>query len=183
MRFDVPGYPLNFIQKEPCKDVSAHEFTYIYKFRSSVTGYNYILRADYHNEDVFGIKFYAQPHKHSDLKYSKITNRGDVPNILVSCLSVVPILLAQHPKASFGFIGSRTVDKASQRVEGHQNTQRYRIYKKLVKEKIGELTFEHVDYEQLSGYLLLNRAAGDLQIKESAIVDMFTETYNNLLDV
>ncbi|WP_412468281.1 hypothetical protein [Pedobacter sp. KLB.chiD] len=183
MRFDVPGYPLIFIQKELCKDTSAHEFTYIYKFRSPATRYNYILRADYHNEDVFGIKFYAQPHRHSDLKYSKITNRGDVPNILVSCLSVVPILLAQHPTASFGFIGARTVDKASQRIEGHQNTQRYRIYKELVKEKIGELTFEHVDYEQLSGYLLLNRAAGNLKIKEAAIIDMFTETYNNLLDV
>jgi len=183
LRFDVPGYPLNFIQKEPCKDSSAHQFTYIYKFRSPVTGYNYILRADYHKEDVFGIKFYAQHHKHSDLKYSKITNRGDVQNILVSCLSVVPILLAQHSTASFGFIGSRTVDKASQRVEGHQNTQRYRIYKELIKEKIGEITFEHVDYKQLSGYLLLNRAAGNPKIKESAIVDMFTETYNNLLNV
>lgn len=94
MRFDVPGYPLNFIQKEPCRDASAHEFTYIYKFFSPVTGYNYVIRADYHQEDVFAIKFYAQPHKHSDLKYSKITNRGDVPNILVSCLSLVPILLA-----------------------------------------------------------------------------------------
>lgn len=183
MRFDVPGYPLKFIQKEPSRDASAHEFTYIYKFYSPLTGYNYILRADYHQEDVFAIKFYAQPHKHSDLKYSKITNKGDVPNILISCLSVVPILLANHPEASFGFIGSRTVDKASQRVEGHENTQRYRIYKELVKEKIGSLTFEHVDYQALSGYLLLNRSAMNLKAKEAAILTMFAETYNNLLDV
>lgn len=96
---------------------------------------------------------------------------------------MVPILLANHPEASFGFIGSRTVDKASQRVEGHQNTQRYRIYKELVKEKIGSLTFEHVDYQALSGYLLLNRSAINLKAKESAILTMFAETYNNLLDV
>lgn len=183
MRFDVPGYPLKFIQKECSKDATAHEFTYIYKFYSPITGYKYIIRADYHKEDVFAIKFYAQPHKHSDLKYSKITNRGDVPNILVSCLSLVPILLVNHPNASFGFIGSRTVDKASQRVEGHQNTQRYRIYKELVREKIGKLTFEHVDYQALSGYLLINRSVISLKDKEAAILNMFADTYNNLLDI
>lgn len=139
MRFDVPGYLLKFIQKEPSRDDSAHEFTYIHKFYSPVTGYNYILRADYHKEDVFAINF--------------MRNHISMSTSLHS------------------------------RVEVHQNTQRYRIYKELVKEKIGEMTFEHVDYQSLSGYLLLNRAAINLKEKESAILTMFAETYNNLLDV
>ena len=183
MTFDYPRYPLIFIQKQPCKDASAHLFTLIYKFYSPVTKLKYILRADYHEQDVFGIKFYASCHKRSEHKYSKITNKGDVGNILISCLNVIPIILKDYPNASFGFIGARTIDFASNTVEDYKNTQRFRIYKEVVPYKIGPKTFEHIEYTDLSGYLLINRKSGDIDIKERKLIEMFTHSYQNILDV
>lgn len=172
-----------FVQKRKCNDGSAHLFTLIYKFYSPLTHYNYIIHADYHEENIFAVKFYAQPHRKSDYKYSKLTNRGDVSNILITCLNVIPLILADYPSASFGFIGSRTIDTNSKTVEDYRNTQRFRVYSELVRQKIGEVTFEHFTYEQISGYLLINRATDNINAKERALVNMFDITYNNLLDL
>ena len=128
MNFDYEGYELKFIQKKPCKDGSDHLFSLIYKFFSPVTRYIYILHADYHRDDFFAIKFYCKKDRHSDFKYSKIINKGDIGNILMTCIKIVPILLNVFPNASFGFIASRSIDDATQKVESYINNQRFRIY-------------------------------------------------------
>jgi len=182
--FDYLGYDLRFIQKEPCKDDTAHKFTFIYKFYSSVTRYYYIIRAEYHAENVFAIKFYCKKDKRSEFKYSKIVNKGDAGNILISCAKVIPLLLQDSPSASFGFIGARTLDRVSGKVESHINNQRFRVYKNVVAQKIGSLTFEHIEYPEVSGYLLLNRFSGDnLLAHENAIKAMFATTYAHLPDL
>ena len=183
MIYTQQPYPLRFIQLERCKDITPHLFTYIYKFRSPATKYYYVLRADYHAENVFAVKFYAQQHKHSDYKYSKLTNKGDVIRILITCLSVIPPLLDEFPGASFGFIGSRTIDKVSRRVEGFNRTQRFRVYRKIVNETIGPDTFEHFEYPDISGYLLINRDSENIEEKERILIRMFSDTYENLLDI
>lgn len=115
-----------FVQKRACKDSSAHLFSCIYKFYSPVTKYFYILHADYHEGDLFAVKFYCKKERHSDFKYSKIINKGDMGNILMTCIKVIPLLLNDYPEASFGFIGSRTVDETSRKVESYINNQRIR---------------------------------------------------------
>jgi hypothetical protein len=181
--FRSTGYPIIFIQKQNCRDKSAHLFTLIYKFHSSITRYTYILKAEYHEQHVFALKFYAQKDSKSDYKYSHIINRGDVYNILITCLKVIPIILQEYPGASFGFIGSRTIDPISQTVEGYENTQRFRVYSKMVEDTIGYATFEHYTYEMVSGYLLINKSHSNVTDKEKLIREMFITTYNNLLDV
>lgn len=184
MTFDFPGYDLGFIQKEPCEDGSAHRFTYIYKFYSPITTYIYILRAEYHAEEVFAIKFYRKRDRGNQYKYSRIINKGDVGNILITCAKVIPMLLHEFPTASFGFIGSRTLDMRSGKVEGFSNNQRFRVYKNIIIQKFGTVTFQHVEYPEISGYLLINRASSvSLAEKEIAIRKMFTSTYNNLPDL
>lgn len=177
------GYELTFVQKRPCKDKSKHLFTLIYKFKSPKTGLVYVVLADYHEEHVFAIKFYAKRHRKSDFKYSKIINRGDLSNILVTNASLIPQLLENYPGCSFGFIGSRTFDKKSGKVEQYQFTQRYRIYKEFVRQLIGDETFVHYQYNEFSAYLLINRKHKDIVKAERAIAKMFTETYNNLPDI
>lgn len=185
MTFDYFGYELEFIQREPCKDDSAHLFTLVYKFYSPLTKYFYILHADYHSDDFFAVKFYCKKDRHSDFKYSKLTNKGDVGNILITCVKIVPILLKEYPQASFGFVASRTLDEPSQKVESYFNNQRFRIYRALVALKFGEKTFAHFEYEQISGYLLVNRigSAGNVVEKERGLVQMLSATYNNLPDI
>ena len=48
---------------------------------------------------------------------------------------------------------------------------------------IGEETFAHYAYEEISGYLLVNRSASDPDAKEELITQMFVRTYQNLLDL
>src|SRR5690606_8146966 len=95
-----------------------------------------------------------------DYKYSKIINKGDVGNILITCAKAIPLILQQHPTASFGFVGARTLDKASGKVESYNNNQRFTIYSYIVAQKFGKITFEHMEYPEISGYLLINRHNG-----------------------
>jgi hypothetical protein len=184
LTFDYPGYSLKFVQKKPCNDNSAHLFTLIYKFYSPVTRYHYILHADYYEENVFALKFYAKKDKHSDYKYSRLTNKGDLGNILITCLKAIPLILQDYPDVSFGFIGSRTIDQASRTVEDFQNNQRFRVYRRIVEQKIGFQTFAHFVYEAVSGYLLINKTHHhDIESREKAITKMFSDTYQDLPDL
>ncbi|RDB03480.1 hypothetical protein [Runella aurantiaca] len=182
MTFDYPGYDIKFIQKEPCKDITSHEYTLVFKFFSPVTKLHYIIRADYHKGDVFAIKFYCKQHRRSDRKYSIIINKGDIGNIFVTCIKVIPYILIYYPNASFGISGARTLDKKGM-VEDYKNNQRYRIYKELIPTKIGRLTFEHIEYEHVSSYLLVNRNCTDIQKTEKEIKQMFCNSYTDLFDV
>lgn len=177
------GYSLNFITKEPSKDDSDHLYSYVYKFLSPVTKLHYVVRADYHKGDFFGVKFYAKMYRKSDYKYSKITNKGDLSNILVTSAKVVPLLMKDYPNASFGFAGSRTIDRASKKVEGYDNNQRFRIYRHFCSLLFGRLTFEHYEYDQISGYLLVNKNNNNVCAKEQELIKMLSNTYNNLPDI
>lgn len=101
----------------------------------------------------------------------------------MTCVKVIPLLLIDYPEASFGFIGSRTVDEISQKVESFINNQRFRIYRQLIPLKFGEKTFAHFAYEQISGYLLINRRCYDIKEKEKELMRMLATTYNNLPDI
>ena len=156
MTFDYEGYDIKFIQRRICKDETDHKFTLIYKFYSPVTKYFYILNADYHKEDVFAIKFYCKKDKKSEHKYSKIVNRGDTGNILITCAKIIPKLLLEYPEASFVFAASSTFDNRTRSIESHVENQRFGIYSKIAFLKFGPKTFEHRQYPEISCYLLLN---------------------------
>lgn len=183
MTFEYIGYNLNFIQKRPCKDASSHLYTLVYKFYSPVTKYNYILHAEYHEENVFAIKFYCKKDKRSDYKYNKIVNKGDVGNIFITCAKVVPLLLSEYPTSSFGFSGARSIDFKSKKVENYTNNQRFRLYKHVASLKFGTKTFTHFEYEKISSYLLINNDCANVNSNETKIKNMFRKTYNTLPDL
>ena len=183
MTFDYNGYDLKFIQCDKCNDESKHLSTKIYKFFSPITHYSYIIRAEYHELDVYAIKFYCKQFRHNDFKYSKIVNKGDFGNIIITCLKVIPILLQEQSTVSFAFTGARTVDTKSLKVESHVNTQRFRIYKNIVSKKIGTQTFSHFVNEQASSYLLINNQARNVSVKKREIENMFKETYDDLHNI
>lgn len=115
------------------------------------------------------MKFYVQQHSKSDFKYHKITNKGDVGNILMTCLLAVLILLQKYPKSSFAFMASPSIDPKTNKVEPLTKNQRFKTYTYVVSQKIGTETFEHIIYEHISGYLLLNRKAQQMEAKEAAM--------------
>jgi hypothetical protein len=180
MTFDYPGYPLSFIQRQRCLDETAHQFSWIYKFFSLVTRYFYILRAEQHEGNVFAVKFYCKKDRRSEFKYSKIVNKGDLGNIVMSCATVIPLLLQQFPGASFAFAASRSVDTKNKLIESGDLTQRYLLYAYMIPAKFGTQTFEHIQYELISSYLLLNRNA---PLPLTQIENMLKATYPNLRDL
>lgn len=185
MTFEYPGYNLDFIQRDACRgeDQGGHLFTFIYKFFSPVTNYKYIVRAEQYECDAFAIKFYCQKHSGHDYKYSITTNKGDLGNIMITCLSVVEKVLEKFPNASFAFVGARSYDKKSKTIESRMPTQRFVIYKYIVSKLIGQATFEHFVYDGASSYALVNKGCGNVEITERMISNMFRFTYPNLREL
>lgn len=185
MRITSQGYNLKFIQthRVPRHDKTGHVRSYIFKFHSPITKLHYVLTADLHQHDFFAIKFYAKQHKALDNRYSKITNKGDIVNILVTCAKTIPYFLNIFPNASFGLIGSRTIDFYADKVEGVSNNQRFRVYSYHLTQLIGHKTFEHRTYNEASSYILLNKNIPDLNLLESDIKSMIINTYPDILNI
>lgn len=160
-------------------DRSDHLFTNVYRFKSTETKLTYLIRAEYHSEEVFGIKFYAKAHQKSSRKYSLLTNKGHALRIFITCASIVPKLLKTYPTASFGLIGSRLIDEQNKEIESPNQNIRYRIYHRLIQDLFGYQTFAHFAYPEISGYLLLNRV-NNVENKKTAIESMFFDNYRNI---
>ncbi len=175
MTFDFPGYELRFIQCDRCHDDSAHLASYIFKFFSPITKYFYVVKAEYHETDVFAIKFYCKKDKRNDFKYSIIINKGDIGNVIMTCAKVIPALLNKYPKASFAFAAARSYDTNSKTIEPLYRTQRYRIYCDMIPKKFGQQTFSHHTNDDISSYLLYNRQS-DYDLIQ--MQNMFRTTYN-----
>lgn len=181
-------YQLKFIQKHNCKDGSDHLFTYIYKFFCIDSKLHYIIRAEYHNENIFAVKFYCKKDKRSNFKYNKIINKHpykSVIGIFNTCFSLIPELLTLHPGCSFAILSSRTVDltNPNKLTERMPRNQRFRVYSRFLQDRIGNKTFTHFQYEGLSSYLLVNNDEKDIDLKESKIKEMFERTYNFIPDI
>lgn len=149
---------------------------------------HYIIRAEYHIEDVFAIKFYCKKDRKSPFKYNKILNKhtyGTVIKIFHTCLSLVPILLKKHPKCNFAIYSARSVDLKNPKrlTEDILINQRFRIYTPFIQQRIGSETFTHFKYDAISSYLLVNNQVGNVDIKENQIKTMFERTYQSLPDI
>lgn len=142
-----------------------------------------MVRAEYHKHDFFAVKFYAKKDRRSDRKYNIVTNKGDVANILITCAKSIPYLLQFFPGASFGFIGSRTVDFNSEKVEGFVNNQRYRLYKYHLPQLIGSEIFLHVSFKTASSYALINKTNSDIDEYKERVKHMVISTYDEIMQI
>lgn len=168
---------------DKCRDESDHLYTLIYKFYSPVTKYHYIIRVECHTGNLFALKFYCKKDRRCDNKYSKTVNRGDLGNIVISCLKVVPLILLSIPDASFAFSAARSIDVKTGRIEKGWETQRYKTWVYIVSKKLGDITFAHFEYPHISSYMLVNRRHEDTEAKEVDLRRMLCETYNELNDI
>jgi hypothetical protein len=171
------GYPFKFVQKKKIRISLGHNFTHILTFYSSKNGLKYVVNIEEYEEELFAIKFYPKCLKRSEFKYNKIINKGDVINVLMTCASVIPYILRENKNASFGFVGSRTINSTNNFVESFNENKRYRIYSDLIKQVIGGQTFVHIEYEKISGYLLVNKRFSPISAKERRIKDVLNEIY------
>lgn len=152
-------YQIKFIQRKQKWFKSPHISRYIFTFVSIGKRLRFVIEIDEFEHNFYAIKFYPKQLKKSRDKYNLITNNGDIIRILLSCASTIPIILAKNKLASFGFIGSRSKSrKARKYLESFHQNKRYRVYSALIQEVIGDKIFDHFEFKNLSGYLLLNKA-------------------------
>lgn len=130
--------------------------------------------------DFFAIKFYAKKDRKSLRKYQNVINKGDVSGVVVTAAKAIPYLLNDFPNASFGFFGSRTLDKKSRTLEPIKNNQRFKLYRYHIPQLIGSKTFQHYSYENGSAYSLINRNVGDINKYEKKIRAKLVYDYPDL---
>lgn len=182
MSFDSPGYPFVFVEKRPCRDGGPVLYTLAYSFRSPVTRLRYTFLAEYHAGDIFAVKFHCHAHRLSERRYNIIVDKGDAFRIMRTVVEITLATLKEHPSASFGFVGSRSIDR-DQHVEGASLTQRYRIYRWLATVLLGGRTFQHYEFDTISAYLLVNRRHADVEAAKDRYMRMFSEAYGGIHDV
>lgn len=173
-------FKLEFIQKASPGKGDAFDFSLIYKFYTDRTEHyqrlKYIIRAELY-EDVFAIKFYAARDRKLDNKYNRIVKAHDYKGalrIFITCASLIPMLREEYPKASFAVNGAESMDMESDKIESKSNNQRFRIYRTIALNLFGREAFEHIEYNNVSSYVLVNRTeCDDVQEKAESIKEMF----------
>ena len=176
-------FKLSFVQKEKAfKKRDSFDYALVYKFHTTHTGQyqrlKYILRVEAY-DDVFAIKFYAARDRKLDNRYNRIIKAHNYKNalrIFYTCASIIPYLLSKYPNASFAVNGAESLDLESDKVESKNKNQRFRIYRTIALNLFGRKTFEHIQYEEISSYLLVNRiGSNNINEKAERIKRMFID--------
>lgn len=184
--FDSEPYNIQFIQKASPGIGDAFKYALIYKFFTQAYStpekfsdrLKYIIRLELHEHDVFTLKYYVARDRKRDDKYSKLTNNSHAQRIFVTCVSLLPQILHEYPNASFAFNASRTIDIRNNKAESLNENQRFRIYRAVVFHFIGDKTFEHYSFEEVSSYLLVNRKHNNTDMMKDLIRESFLSIYD-----
>lgn len=122
-----------------------------YRFKSSKSNLVYIVRIEIYREHVYGVKFFLKQMVNSSRKYSHLTNTFEPRTIVYSVFDLMLSIYHDDPLASFMFIGNPDENCS------HNNTRRFRLYSRLVSNKISDRYFKHIDACKFSLYILANR--------------------------
>jgi hypothetical protein len=150
---------------------------HLYNFRASKR--RYIAVVEEYEFQVFIVKFFPVSHKLSDKKYNVIFNDFDAPRVIRTCINIMLDILAEKPLASFGFIGANTISNGES--EGETNTQRFRIYTKLMLNFLAKTAFSHLEEPSISAYFMVNKKNKNFVELIPKIVEMFQKVYPDLI--
>ena len=160
----------DFTHKGSNKINAIIEDIYTFKCYFNIT---YIVEVENHDYDIYIVKFYQKNHRHSDNRYSLVNSKhflkghksSGAQNFLTILNTILYIILEiykNNKKASFGFMCAPTPlelnpeksDKIINADSTVANTKRFNIYSIYVKRYFDPKTFEHVEIESSSCYLL-----------------------------
>lgn len=148
------GYPFVLVMHEQGGSYFKSKGTYLYRFKSTKSKITYLVRAEQYSGHAYCIKFYDKNHRHSDDKYSLLTNTFEVRTILYTVYHILLDVLQRDSQASFFFIGA-----SDEHDEIGQATRRFGVYRIFTSSVVSEDFFEHFRFNGLSLYILVNRAA------------------------
>lgn len=179
-------YDIKFVQKASPATRDAFQFLLVYRFFSESflnhQRLKYIIRVEAIKGDIFALKFYAARDRKLEDKYHRIIKAyryRETLRIFITCASLIPELLKEYPKASFIINGAQSHDMESNKIEGRESTQRFRIYRYTASTVIGKKTFEHFEFPEISSYLLVNRKdTQDIESEKERIKNVLLDLYD-----
>jgi hypothetical protein len=127
----------------------------IYSFKTDL--YPYLIEVELYPLNIYVLKFYRRVHKRNKERFNLLSNEGKCSRIVATCFSIFLDIYNKNQLASFGFIGSYTIDKTTGNIEPKKETKRFRIYRMAVFNFFGEQTFTHFEDQANSVYLVLER--------------------------
>lgn len=108
---------------------------------------------------------------------SFVLNDFDTGRVLKTVLDIAVSILYADQFASFAFIGAHKYGKESAMT---YNTQRYRVYKRMVEYFLGTSTFVHTYEQRSNSYLLVNKTNAHPEVASETIINMFSEIFQGL---
>ena len=182
---NIEPYNFKFIQKASPLDSDTFTMAFIYKFFSQSSLHSqklkYIIRIEQF-DNAYALKFYAARDRKDDNKYHKTLNihsYKDTLRLLMTCIAVVPEILAMNDKASFVVNGANSRDLRNNTEEEKSNNQRFRIYRNIVLRKISDNLFEHYYDKESSSFMLINkRSTEDCNEEAKRIIEIFSNIFD-----
>lgn len=145
-------YPCTFLMNDFVEKDDLLQYVSYYRFRSSKSNLFYLVRLEVYNSHVYGVKFFLKNMLNSPRKYYHLTNTYEPRVIVYSIFQLMFQILQKDPLATFLFIGNPDEGQRS-----YYNTRRYRLYCKLVENKISDTYFKHIRTDKYSLYILANK--------------------------
>ena len=102
------AYTFNLIDHRQVSSGGPHICTWKYNFRSHRR--RYIVEVEMYNGSIYVVKYYANCHAASPNKFNLLLNDEKPAPIIRTCIDIMLRLYQVDPMASFGFIGSHSVN-------------------------------------------------------------------------
>ncbi len=170
------GYEFRLATKHFVKDDSPLLEKYIYVFKTRLKR-TYIVNIHLYEYRVYVIKFHNKSHSNAKDRYSFVLNDFDAGKVLKTVLDIAVSILKVDQLASFAFIGAH---KYGKELATSHNTQRYRVYKRMVEYFLGPYTFIHTYEQRSNSYLLVNKINSQPEACSEDIINMFTDIFQGL---
>lgn len=145
-------YPCTFLMNDFIESDDLLLYVSYYRFRSTKSNLFYLVRVESYKSHVYGVKFFLKNMQNSPRKYCHLTNTYEPRVIVYSIFQLMFQILQKDPLATFLFIGNPDEGQNS-----YYNTRRYRLYCKLVENKISDRYFKHIRTDRYSLYILANK--------------------------
>jgi hypothetical protein len=168
----LSSYPFQKINHTPPKLIGQDKLIeHVYSFRGK-TNKRYIAIVEEYDYYVFIVKFCLQERKYHPDRFNLLTNLNECSRVITTIVLIMKDVYTKNPYASFGFVGSNLPN------EDKENTKRFRLYERVVRQIISPVAFEHRQSAKHSSYLLLNKDNPEHNLL-SKIDKMFERIYLN----
>ena len=147
------GYPFIFQMNDKNEYDDLLEYTLQYRFKSTRSNHTYIVRVERYKDHSYCLKFFDKANMLSENKFSLRTGTFEPRTIFYTLFNIMLDVLKKDPNASFFFIGAE-----DEKDEPGVATRRFKVYVKFVLSTIGDNVFKHYRVNDLSLYILANKA-------------------------